>query len=123
MNNHCSNPCLAEPAEPHPSPPSTEHVPASSYTCTLEGRLLPFDEAVPLIGPVRYDAFGNCLDGCALQPCEADEENLPHTSTRAYNPTPGRWLLEDAVRFVAGDATLHRYVRCNASAEADGSSV
>ena len=110
MNNHCSNGRSPEPADPHTPSPSSEHIPLDSFTYTFEGRLLLSEENAPLIDAVGYDAFGNCLDGCDFHPEEQEEDSLLTASYREYNPTPGSWMPEDAMRFAGDDPNLFRYV-------------
>jgi RHS repeat-associated protein len=74
-----------------------------------------------VVETVSYDNFGNLLndtntavDGTAqflAQQYDCDPNvSLYDCCTRAYNPTPGRWLMADPIGFEADDANLHTYV-------------
>jgi hypothetical protein len=123
MKDHCSNGRSPEPAEPHAHPRFAGLAPDVSFSFTLEGNRSSSGEDGLLIDAVHYDAFGNCLDGCGLQPYELDEEALLHASNRSFDPTPGSWMQEGAIRFAAADVNLARYVQGNATDAADRNSV
>jgi RHS repeat-associated protein len=81
----------------------------------------PLNTSEAVVETVSYDNFGNPLnntnspdDGSAkflAQQHDCDPNVLLYDCcTRAYNPSPGRWLMADAVGFEAGDANLHTFV-------------
>jgi len=99
----------------------------------MPGRLLlaPAGEgaAAPAQSVVRYDGCGNRItaasddllrcDGSADisrswcdTPLEQDADpDWLCQRTRWYDPSPGRWMVEDAVGYAADDLNLYRYVR------------
>jgi RHS repeat-associated protein len=102
-----------------------------------QGRLLlapaGMGTATPLLGVVCYDCFGNRIAKASdeLAPCDGSADvsaswcdtlleqdidpDLLCAQTRCYDPTLGRWMAEDAVRFAADDLNLSRYVRSHSS--------
>jgi RHS repeat-associated protein len=74
-----------------------------------------------VVETVSYDNFGNLLNettvtyaGAMLYSVYSTDcdlnKSLDNCCTRAYDPTPGRWLMLDPIGFEAGDANLHTYV-------------
>ena len=70
---------------------------------------------------VSYDAYGNIETGTELYPSlgglytwagrEPDgETQLQHNNARFYDPTPGRWISEDLLRYDACEANLYPYI-------------
>jgi len=77
------------------------------------------DDNGAVVKSVGYDAFGNVLSETgsgvlgryAWTGRERDVEiDLQYNRARYYDPTIGRWISEDPIRFAAGDGNLYRYV-------------
>jgi RHS repeat-associated protein len=94
----------------------------------VPGRLLlaPAGEeaAAPAESVVRYDGFGNRItaasDEVTASWCDTPQEqdadpDWQYNRARWYDPSPGRWMAEDPVRFAADDLNLCRYVRSHSS--------
>ena len=76
-------------------------------------------EGSPVANHITYDSFGNVVNqtnesittrfgytGRELDP----ETGLMYNRARYYNPQIGRFISEDPIGFMAGDANLYRYV-------------
>lgn len=77
------------------------------------------DTSETMVETLCYDSFGDLLndqDAAAdsafkFKPYDCDpNSSLDGSCTRAYAPTPGRWLQEEPVGFGAGEANLASYV-------------
>ncbi len=64
----------------------------------------------------RHLSSGELLDGLPGLELDSETALLSH-SARSYDPTPGRWITEDVVRFAGGDSNLYRYCRTTSPAQ------
>jgi RHS repeat-associated protein len=95
-------------------------------------RLLTDKNAATILDQLTYDSYGNIAT--ETQPANGDrfkyagrewdaEIGLYNNRARYYNPTVGRFLKEDPLRFAAGDSNLYRYVHNQPTGATDPSGL